>query len=209
MAAIAAPAATAAADDLDRVMRTCRGSCALRAVELLRRPRAPLVADALALRLAGPEAIAAFQGYWDGWEASEGVDESKHSYFAGRARVLDEIVQEEAAAAAAAAATAADRARGSGSEAARASVQVVSLGEVPLGWDPGKAAPPAAAGVAAMPVSSRCCACVRGPAQPRARPVVLALRPAAHHTPCTARPRRLRHGHTPLAAAAAAGHLLV
>jgi hypothetical protein len=105
----------------DPVQWTCRGSCALRAVELLRRPAAPIVSDELALAMAGSAALERFGGYYDSWEREHGP--GGHSYFAGRARVLDEMVAEAAAALA--------RAREGGG------VQVVSIGGAAGRWGEG------------------------------------------------------------------------
>lgn len=96
----------------DPVQRTCSGACALRALELLRRPQDAIVRDPLALRMAGASMLQLFGERWDAWEAAEGP--GKHSYFAGRARVLDDMVE------------AAVRKLASSSSA----VQVVSLGEL-------------------------------------------------------------------------------
>ena len=152
----AAPAAAASgADDgeiSDAVQRTCRGACALRAIELLRRgEQRALVADRLALALAGARQLEDYGARWDQWEAREGP--GGHSYFAARAALLDAIVEEHAAALAGlggstAAAGAGSSVEGSGGSAAAApaaaaagagdrngaaadaapSVQVVSLG---------------------------------------------------------------------------------
>jgi hypothetical protein len=114
-AAVAAAAAPAAPPQLsDSVQRTCSGACALRALELLCCPDRALIRDMLALTMAGPDQLKAYGERWQAWEAAEGP--GRHSYFAGRARVVDELVEE------AAAALAAGGGRGS-------HVQVVSLGE--------------------------------------------------------------------------------
>ncbi|GBF95554.1 hypothetical protein Rsub_08535 [Raphidocelis subcapitata] len=98
-------------DLADRVQWTCRGACALRAIELLRRAPAPIVSDPLALAMAGRAALARFGALYDAWERDYGP--GGHSYFAGRARVVDAMVSEAAA----------ELAR-----ASEAAVQVVSIG---------------------------------------------------------------------------------